>query len=300
MTLPHPRRHGYPVLCLIILALISMRSIAPPAGIQAAGASQQTEVSRTPSQTSHADPPSRTVPCRTNVYPFVPWYEDLEERLPNWYQPVTMASIGLPADADNAAIPALNTTTPQSPRFRVPMYERGQWVLWISSDTVFSSPLIPMLAGPGNLSAGFQEANAWIYEHAPPPPVNYVLEAGDWLTVNYPHPLTPLSVFTATLNQHRTDKTLMILPIYDNAQYSDAGHPWFIRIQRFIQVRLLDYAITEPHGAGYLEFALVDNQKVCLATTTLALPRIVRGVPPSLEGTPPQGEPSRDGSIRER
>jgi hypothetical protein len=299
MTLPQPRRHGYPVLCLSIVVLISMCSISPPPGIQAAGASQQTEVSRTPNQTAHADPPLRTVPCRRNVYPFVPWYEFLEERLPTWYQPVTMASIGLPADADNAAIPALNTTTPQSPRFRVPIYHRGQWVQWISSDTLFSSPLIPMLAGPGNLSAGFQEANAWIFEHAPPPPVNYVLEVGDWLTVNYPHPLTPLAVLTATLNQHRTDKTLMILPIYDAGQYSDLGHPWFLRIQRFIQVRLLDYAITEPHGEGYLEFALVDDQKVCLATTTLALPRVVRVVPPSFEGTPPPRESLRSGPMHE-
>jgi hypothetical protein len=300
MTRPHPRRHGYPVLCLSIVALISMRSIAPPPGTQAAGAAQQTEVARPTRQTAHTDPPPRTVPCRSHVYPFVPWSEVLEERLPTWYQPVTMASIGLPADADNAAIPALNTTTAQSPRFRVTIERSGQWVHWISRDILYSSPLIPMLAGPGNLSPGFQEANAWIFEHGPPPPTNHVLEVGDWLAVNYPHPITPVSALTATLNLHIADKTLMILPIADAAQYSDLGHPWFLRIQRFIQVRVLGYAITEPSGVGYLEFALVDDHKVCLATTTLTLPRIVRGVPPSLEGTPPPGEPFRGGPLRER
>lgn len=120
------------------------------------------------------------MPCRQNVYPLMPHVELLEDNPGSWYRPVTMAALGLADDADAADIPALNTTTPNSPRFRVERWT--PWVLWRASNEpwVASEPLAPMFTGPGTLSEGLVEYRRSFGS----PTLNGVLDAGDWLAYN--------------------------------------------------------------------------------------------------------------------
>jgi hypothetical protein len=217
---------------------------------------------------------ARTVPCRRTVYPLMPNTILLDDNPPSWYRPVTMASIGLSPDADETAIPGLNTITPNSPRFRI--NDSFAWVLWKSEYASSSAALLPMFMGEGTLSDGFTEyPGRQGASHA-----NGVLEAGDWLSLNFDQPVVPLADLTAVLDAHIAAKTRMILPAYDESDWQDIGAPPIYRMQRLIEVRLLDYELIRPADNpwfhGYLEFALLDNQKVCVATAALFMPNLAR------------------------
>ncbi|HYF65081.1 MAG TPA: hypothetical protein VD886_19805 [Herpetosiphonaceae bacterium] len=275
MTIPRPRRHIYPIIWLAVVALTGTGFAGSGPSLRAANRTQ-------------ADPSMRTVPCRSNVYPIVLANSVFTENLPAWYQPVTLASIGLPPDAENSAIPALNTATPQSPRFRAGTRGLSNWVVWITGWDYDSAPLIPMLTGAGNLSEGFQELpNAsWLNPSYPTAPANNVLDAGDWVAINDIADATPLAELTPTLDFHIAQKTLMILPVFDAMEGQDLGQPAFVHIKRFIQVRLLDYNLNKNEGwlQGYLEFALVDDNKTCLATAALYIPLTAQSAPPPAAG----------------
>jgi hypothetical protein len=221
-----------------------------------------------------AAPAPRAVPCRQNVYPLMPAVALLADNQPAWYQPVTMASLGLSPDADEADIPGLNTTTPNSPRFRVG--ELFPWVLWRASNDPWaaSEPLAPKLTGAGTLSDGFVEYKRTLS-------MNGVLDAGDWLAYNYyGNVQPPVADLHAALTAHIAAKTRMILPAYDSVEHNDIGFPPIYRMQRFIEVRLLNYEFATPEGwSGYLEFALLDANKVCMSTAALYMPRTARSAP---------------------
>lgn len=73
----------------------------------------------------------------------------------------------------------------------------------------------------------------------------------------------------------------MILPVYDLISGHDLAKVFYLRIQRFVEVRLLAqglYFDTSFQGiVGYLEFALLDTNKVCPATDFLYIPATARG-----------------------
>jgi hypothetical protein len=217
---------------------------------------------------------ARTVPCRRNVYPLMPNTILLEDNPPSWYRPVTMASIGLSPDAEESEIPGLNTTTPNSPRFHVD--EPGAWVLWKSKYEYSSAPLLPMFMGEGTLSDGFAEYPFWPQDSGR---LNGVLDAGDWLSLNFDQYGVPLADLEAVLDTHIAAKTRMILPVFDDASWQDIGASPIYRMQRLIEVRLLGYELTrsdESWMRGYLEFALLDDQKVCVATAALFMSNLAR------------------------
>ncbi|HYF64081.1 MAG TPA: hypothetical protein VD886_14765 [Herpetosiphonaceae bacterium] len=233
------------------------------------GAAQPWPAAANPLAASTAAP--REVPCRRNVYPIMPNTIVLEDNQPSWYRPVTMASIGLSPDSDEAAIPALNTTTANSPRFRVDMTDYGFWVLWKSKHEYSGAPLLPMLTGEGTLIDGFNEYPGWT------PDPNGVLDAGDWLSLNFGPTESPLADMQALLDGHIAAKTRITLPVFDEVNWQDIGASPIARMQRLIEVRLLDYGVTQSSPwVDYLEFALLDNQKVCLATAALFMPNVAQ------------------------
>jgi hypothetical protein len=242
-----------------------------PGAIQARPAADPLVAAPMASSALPADP-AREVPCRRNVYPLAAYYKLLEDTPPHWYRPVTMASIGLSPDADEAAIPGLNTTTANSPRFRVNMIDYGRWVLWKSKQTYSETPLVPMMTGEGTLGEGFVEYK-WVGPDQTVP--NGILDAGDWLAMNY-FPTMPITDYTDVLDSHIAAKTQMTILLSDIGDLQDIGFPTIYRVQRLIQVRLLDYGPTQLRSPwdGYLEFALLDDQKVCLATAALYMPKL--------------------------
>jgi hypothetical protein len=228
-----------------------------------------------------ADQPARAVPCRQNVYPLMPNSGVLMDNPPAWYRPVTMASIGLSPDADETDIPGLNTTTSNSPRFRLDVSLHGHWVVWRSTSVMRSESLVAMFDGPGNLSNGFQEnPNPW-WDPAANAHINGVLDAGDWLDANFDELSTPIAALGSEFDAHIAQKTRMILPVFDQVETHDLGEPYYMHVQRLIEVRLLDYALTRPEYSmeGYLEFALLDDDKVCAATDSLYMPITARSAP---------------------
>jgi hypothetical protein len=243
-----------------------------------------------------ADGTARTVPCRSNVYPVLAnttLFDDYSWYPYSWYRPVTMASIGLEPDADPATIPGLNTTTPNSPRFRISMYGWGEWGLWHTTATgaygYEYEDMLPMFSRAGNLSDGFAEypnptiESPWPQPPPPYPSVNGVLEPGDWLGPNYAatRASTPIVALKEALDEHIAQKTRMILPVYNLISGHDLAEVFYMRIERFVEVRLLAQTIYfDPSFqgiVGYLEFALLDTNKVCSATDFLYMPAMARG-----------------------
>jgi hypothetical protein len=222
-------------------------------------------------------PTPRAVPCRQNVYPLLSPVQLLQDNQPSWYRPVTMESIGLSPDADEAEIPALNTTTPNSPRFRIESH--FNWVVWRSSNDTWpaSEPFVPMITGTGTLIDGYEEYDLTLNS----PNINGVLDVGDWLAHNYYTQDNPsLEEVHAALDAHIANKTRMILPVYDAMNGQDIGAPYIFHIARLIEVRLLKHALTKPGRLeGYLEVALLDDDKVCMSTTAIYIPRTVRSAP---------------------
>jgi hypothetical protein len=219
-------------------------------------------------------PPITAVPCRSNVYPIVLDRLALEAYPQRWYKPVTMESIGLSLDADNAQIPSLNTLNNKSPRFRVvsnaqnTLPNRFYWVRWNSSVLTESQDLLAMLSGAGTLADGFSEYGPPVEDPAAIPLVNGMLEAGDWVAW---YQFTPSNAdIQAALDAHIAQKTRLILPVYDTILGSANSQLVFFHVQRFVEVRLLSYDL----AGAYLEFALIDADKTCLASSFAYLPSI--------------------------
>jgi hypothetical protein len=212
--------------------------------------------------------------CINNTFPIAVSKLALEKNLPYWYKPISMEARGLSPFADDPSIPSLNSTNPASPRFRVYAttnnYSSGPtyyWARWNGADSSGSSlDLSTALSGVGNLAAGFSEFAPPASDPAALPLVNGRLEAGDWLAGTGATAST-----TATyeaLNHHIAQKTMLVLPVYDMVVGPGASAGSGYRVERFIQVRLLNYQLV-PNGNAYLEFALVNGNHLCALELTV-------------------------------
>jgi hypothetical protein len=203
----------------------------------------------------------------TNVFPIALNRLALENNQPYWYKPVPLQN----PYADNGAIPSLNTTNTNSPRFRAySTYNNGGqylWARWNGDEASGSTAdLNAALTGAGTLGQGFSEFPPPASDPAAIPLVNGALEAGDWLAGTSATAANADGM--AALDWHIANKTLMILPVYDqftgNGNWPDSGY----HIVRFVQVRLLGYSFGGSNK--YFEFALVQDNKTCAAALKLS------------------------------
>ncbi|HYF62890.1 MAG TPA: vWA domain-containing protein, partial [Herpetosiphonaceae bacterium] len=212
--------------------------------------------------------------CIDYVYPIMLGKVYLESNQPAWYKPVTLASLGLGADAENAQIPSLNTINSSSPRFRIYRESPNQlgiagrfyWTRWNGHESTGSTnQLAASLTGAGNLGQGFNEANPPAADPGAFPRFNGVLEVGDWLAVDTGS--VSSNDISAALNSHIVNKTRMIMPVYN--LIDGVSTLTKLRTDRFVEVRLLDYAlgISNP----WLELALVQDNKTCGPTPPTAV-----------------------------
>ena len=222
--------------------------------------------------------------CVNGVYPITFHKLYLEARAinPTWSAPVTMEAVGLTPYAEISAIPALNkpASTLRTPRFRVMRNPSSVgisgnfgWTRWSGGvQNGSQAALAASLTGAGNLGNGFTERTPPANDPAAVPLLNNSLEAGDWIatdtgTVNS-------SDVVAALNAHKTQKTLMILPVHDIVEGSGNSPDSRYHVIRFAKVRLLNYDLG-PNG--FFEFALVQDKALCSEQETSP----VDGPPPN-------------------
>jgi hypothetical protein len=234
----------------------------------------------TPTATATATIPPGAGGCVDYVYPITLHTAYLDNNQPAWYRPVTLASVGLGADAEDAQIPSLNSTNSNSPRFRiyrnpntVGLPGNYSWVRWNGNELQASGgDLVAALTGAGSLSQGFHEF--------PPPPedpvalplLNGSLEPGDWLAANAGNVVT--TDLVTALNAHIATKTRMILPVHFLITGWGNSPGSAYKVDRFVEVRLLRYDLSPT---GWFELALVQDNKTCgptppTATSTAAPP----------------------------
>jgi hypothetical protein len=239
----------------------------PPAGATSTPAVlAATAVTPAPptSGASSAPPAASLKPCMDYVYPIAVDTRALQDNPGVWYQPVTLASIGLNPDADDIAIPFLNIFTPSSPRFRVSDNETGPWFSWTrwdgtSSDgTAFN--LTAAMTGTGTLSQGFSEMDPTGFSPEAVPLVNGRLEAGDLLPWQDVQPGDDIGAALDTLIKQ---KTLLVLPIYRFVYGRGISVGMGLQVDRFVQVRLLGYDLGSSYTDRYFEFALVRDSLDC-------------------------------------
>jgi Flp pilus assembly protein TadG len=123
-----------------------------------------------------------------------------------------------------------------------------------------------MLTGPGNIAGGFNEAG-WPSSNSLnlPKPNGYPIDPGqltpgDWVYSNTG--VSNSSGIRAQLDWHKTNKTVMILPIYDAIAGSGSGATYHVsRLGTFL---LLDYSL---NGQGYFKFAYLGNGGECATLT---------------------------------
>jgi hypothetical protein len=211
--------------------------------------------------------------CVDYVYPITFHKIYMEQNLPAWYKPVTLASVGLGADAENAQIPSLNSTNNNSPRFRiyrnpntVGIPGNYSWARWNGNQQSGSAAqLAAAMTGAGSLGQGFSEAMPPAEDFVALALMNGRLEVGDWLAGD--SAATISGDMTAALNAHIVNKTRMILPIHDR-YYGQGNSNWTgYHVERFIEVRLLSYDLSLN---GYFELALIQDNKTCGPTPPTA------------------------------
>lgn len=225
--------------------------------------------------------------CVNGVYPitFNKLYLEARAINPTWSAPVTMEAVGLTPYAEISAIPALNkpASALKTPRFRVMRNPSSigisgnfSWTRWNGAEqTGSSADMAVSLTGAGNLGNGFSERTPPASDPAAVPLRNNKLEAGDWLAPNTGN-MNSSDIRTA-LDAHKTQKTLMILPVHDLVNGSGNSPDSGYRIVRFAKVRLLDYDLGPD---GYFEFALVQDKAFCSVQET-----------PPPDGPPPATNP---------
>jgi hypothetical protein len=213
-----------------------------------------------------ADGAAGSGPCVNGVYPITYHKIYMEKNLPAWYKPVTMESVGLSPLAEDAEIPSMNTTNPNSPRFRVMRNPNTvgipgnfSWTRWNGNVQQGSQQdLAVSLTGSGNLADGFAESNPPPDDSAALRLMNGRMEVGDWLASDTGN--VSSQDVRAALNAHIAQKTFMILPIHDRVfgqgNSGDSGY----HIERFVKVRLLNYDLG-PNG--WFEFALIQDKAFC-------------------------------------
>jgi hypothetical protein len=216
------------------------------------------------SSASSAPPTASLNPCMDYVYPIAVDTRALQDNPGVWYQPVTLASIGLNADADDIDIPFLNIFTPNSPRFRVSDSRTGtlfSWTRWDGANldgTAFN--LTAALTGTGTLSQGFSEMEPPVFYPDSIPLVNGSLEPGDWLPWQDVQPGADMG---AALDMLIKQKTLLVLPFYSLLHGNGTGLGMGLQVDRFVQVRLLGYDLGSSYADRYFEFALVRDPLDC-------------------------------------
>jgi hypothetical protein len=218
-----------------------------------------------PASSATSAPPAASLkPCIDYVYPLAVDTRALQANPGVWYQPVTLASIGLNADADDIDIPFLNIFTPNSPRFRISDSTTGTWFSWTRWDganldgTAFN--LTAALTGTGTLSQGFSEMDPTGFSLEAIALVNGRLEAGDLLPWQDVQPGADMG---AALDMLIKQKTLMVLPIYRFVYGRGTSAGMGLQVDRFVQVRLLGYDLGSSYSDRYFEFALVRDPLDC-------------------------------------
>jgi hypothetical protein len=250
---------------------------ATPAPTASATSTAQSTATAQASATSTAQSTATTTPgtgrCVDYVYPITFGKASLEANPPAWHRPVTLASIGLSADAENAQIPSLNSTNQNSPRFRiyrspntVGVPANYSWARWNGNESGGSQQqLAAALTGAGNLGLGFSEFPPPASDPAALPLLNGILEPGDWLAGDIGN-ISSGDVHTA-LQYHIATKTRMILPVHSLSVLPTNTSGYGYKVDRFVEVRLLSYDLS-PNG--YFELALIQDNKTCGPTPPTA------------------------------
>lgn len=188
--------------------------------------------------------------CLQGVYPITFKKEYLEN------DPVTgrVAPVALRDPyMDAASIPAASKFTVSRDPKSVGNAGNFLWVRWNGDqNSNGANNLRDAMTGSGTLANGFQEKPG-----QPNGPNPGQLEKGDWLATD---PGLVASI-DDQLNFHISNKTIMILPIYDAVNGGGNNPSSAYRVSHFVKVRLLSY--TMQGNKSSFTFALVSNNAVC-------------------------------------
>lgn len=192
--------------------------------------------------------------CKQNVYPITFDQAYLTDNPSKGYvAPIISTNPDLPA-----------STFPAESRFTV--YRHPQTVglsgnfLWLrwngDQNNNPAGALANSLQYPGNILDGFAEAPAPTGSKNGKTPNE--LELGDWIAGDAGNSVS--NDVMAALNFHISNKTRMILPVYDTT-YGNGTNAAY-HATKFVQVRLLN--VSDLNGRnGYIEFGLVGENPYC-------------------------------------
>jgi hypothetical protein len=142
------------------------------------------------------------------------------------------------------------------------------FVKWLAGQQNGSATdLAAALTGPGNIADGFNEVTPWPSGSSIPKPPGYPinpgrLEGGDWVYGNAG--ISNNSVVRAQLDWHMQKRTVMTLPIFDQAASTNGvnGNYHISRLGAFL---LKGY---ELNGQGYFDLVYLGNSNECPYITT--------------------------------
>ena len=136
------------------------------------------------------------------------------------------------------------------------------WLRWKSGNNAGNTPeLIDMLTGPGNIGEGLDEVKPWPSGSSLPQPTGYPIDpghlnGGDWIYGN--SGVSNASGVRAQLDEHKQQRTVMILPIWDSNMGSGSNATYHIsRLGAFL---LVGYDL---NGKGYFDLVYLGDATEC-------------------------------------